>query len=45
MTLIGYSSYFTKVEQFKGGENNLNVSEVLVNQALNEMEELIGTNE
>jgi hypothetical protein len=46
MESIGYSSYFTKIEQFKeGGGDNLDLPEVSVNQDLNDMEELISTNE
>jgi hypothetical protein len=46
MSLVGYSSYFTKIEQFKeGGGENLNLSETLVNESLNDIEELSNTNE
>jgi hypothetical protein len=46
MSLVGYSSYFTKIEQFKeGGGDNLNLPETSVNEALNDMEELSSTNE
>lgn len=45
MASIGYSSYFTKIEQFKGGGDNLDLPETTIDQALNDMEELISTNE
>jgi hypothetical protein len=45
MTLIDYSSYFTKSEQFKGGGDNLNIPVILANQAFNDMKELVNTNE
>jgi len=46
MYLIGYSSYFTKIEQFKeGGEDNLNLLETSTNQAFNVVDELDNTNE
>jgi hypothetical protein len=45
MSLVGYSSYFTKIEKFKeGGGDNLNLSEMSVNEALNDIEELTSTN-
>jgi hypothetical protein len=46
MYLIGYSSYFTKIEQFKeGGEDNLNLLETSTNQDFNVVDELDNTNE
>jgi hypothetical protein len=46
MELIGYYSYFTKIEQFQeGGNDNLDISEVATDQVSNNMEELISTNE
>ena len=46
MELIGYSSYFTKIEQFQeGGRYNLDIPKVAVDQVSNNMEELISTNE
>jgi len=42
MESIGYSSYFTKIEQFKEGSgDNLDIPEVSFNQALNDMEKLL----
>jgi hypothetical protein len=46
MSLVGYSSYFTKSEQFKeGGGDNQNLPETSVDEALNDIEELASTNE
>jgi hypothetical protein len=39
MALIGYSSYFTKIEQFKeGGGDNLDLPETTTDQTLNDIE-------
>jgi hypothetical protein len=46
MELIGYSSYFTKIEQFQeGGGDNLDIPEIATDQVSDNMEELISTNE
>jgi hypothetical protein len=46
MSLIGYSSYFTRIEQFKeGGGDNLNILETSSDQAFNDLEELTSANE
>ena len=46
MASIGYSSYFTKIEQFKeGGGDNLDIPETSTDHSLNDMKELISTNE
>jgi hypothetical protein len=46
MSLIGYSYYFTKNEQFKeGGGDNLNLPEFSVDLDLTDMEELVNNNE
>jgi hypothetical protein len=38
MSLVGYSSYFTKSEQFKeGGGDNQNIPETSVDEALNDI--------
>jgi hypothetical protein len=42
---VGYSSYFTKIKQYKGGGDNLNLPETSFNEAMNDMEELASTNE
>jgi hypothetical protein len=44
MSQMGYSTYFTNIEQFKGGGNNLNLHDTLVNESLNDVEELSSTN-
>jgi hypothetical protein len=46
MSRVVYSSYFTKFEQFKeGGRDNQNIPKILVDEALNNIEELDNTNE
>jgi len=46
MELIGYSSYFTKIEQFQeGGRDNLDLPEIAAGEVSNNMEEIISTNE
>jgi hypothetical protein len=45
MSLVGYSSYFTKPGQFKGGGDNLNLLEISIDESLNDIEELASTNE
>jgi hypothetical protein len=46
MELIGYSSYFTKVEQFQeGGRDNLDLHEITTYQVSDDMEEINNTNE
>jgi hypothetical protein len=46
MSLVEYSSYFIKIEQFKeGGVDNLNHLETSTDEALNDMEESSNTNE
>jgi hypothetical protein len=46
MELIGYSSYFTKVEQFQeGGGDNIDLHEIRTYQFLDDMEEINSTNE
>jgi len=43
--LMGYSSYFTNIENFKGGGDNLNHPKTLVNESMNDVEYLASTNE
>jgi len=45
MASIVYSGYFTKIEQFKGGRDDLDLLEIVFDQVLNYMEELIISNE
>jgi len=45
MVLINYSSYFTKVEKFQGGGDNLDLPEIAIDQVSDKMEETIDTNE
>jgi hypothetical protein len=46
MSLVGYSSYFSKSEQFEeGGGDNQNLLEASIEETLNDIEELESTNE
>jgi hypothetical protein len=46
MELICYSSYFTKIEHFQEeARDNLDIHEVVADQVLDNMEELMSTNE
>jgi hypothetical protein len=46
MSLIAYSYYFTKIEQFKeGGRDNLNLLETSPHQDFNDVEELLSIKE
>jgi hypothetical protein len=46
MELIGYSSYFTKNEQFQEGNgDNLGTPKIAVDQVSDNMEQFISTNE